>query len=438
MKRKYRQKSSSRKSRRTAPRKIARQAEEQARLLQLPLSVEGLLIEAELSLHNFAVELGVQVAQALLEDEVTQRCGPRYQRSARRQETRYGHQHGYIVLSGQKLPVRKPRVRRADGGDEVELQNYKLLQNPNALPQASLKHLINGVSCRRYEAVVDLAREGFGVKRSSVSRGFVRASAADVEQLAKRRFDDHSFVAIYIDGVAYGGEMMIVALGITASGDKMLLGFRQGATENAEVCASLLEELREQGVKTNAPTLFVLDGAKALHAAVQRVFGKYAVIQRCQIHKRRNVEAHVPPEHHAELRRRLNEAWHEDDEARARQSLQETIKWLRRLSPAAARSLEEGWEETLTAVRLQVPELLRKTLSTTNPIESALSVSQSVTRRVKRWRDGDMRERWCVAGLLDAESRFNRVKGHRQIPSLQTSLQREIDARKVDKDCAKS
>ena len=438
MKRKYRQKSSSRKSPRTTPRKIARQAEEQARLLQLPLSVEGLLIEAERSLHKFAVEIGRNVAQALLEDEVSQRCGPRYQHSAQRQETRYGHQDGYIVLAGQKLPVRKPRVRQAHGGPEVELKNYQLLQNPDALPQASLKHLINGVSCRRYEAVVDLAREGFGVKKSSVSRGFVRASAADVEQLAKRRFDERTFVAIYLDGVAYGGEMMLVALGITASGDKLLLGFRQGASENAEVCTSLLEELRERGVQTNVPTLFVLDGAKALHSAVQRVFGKYAVIQRCQIHKRRNVEAHVPPEQHVELRRRLNEAWHDDDEAQARASLQETMKWLRRLSPAAARSLKEGWEETLTVVRLQVPALLRKTLSTTNPIESALSVSQSVTRRVKRWRDGDMRERWCVAGLLDAESRFNRVKGHRQIPSLQTSLQREVAARKVDKGQSKS
>ena len=171
MKRKYRQKSSSRKSPRTTPRKIARQAEEQARLLQLPLSVEGLLIEAERSLHKFAVEIGRNVAQALLEDEVSQRCGPRYQHSAQRQETRYGHQDGYIVLAGQKLPVRKPRVRQAHGGPEVELKNYQLLQNPDALPQASLKHLINGVSCRRYEAVVDLAREGGRAARHAQAAG---------------------------------------------------------------------------------------------------------------------------------------------------------------------------------------------------------------------------------------------------------------------------
>ena len=163
-------------------------------------------------------------------------------------------------------------------------------------------------------------------------------------------------------------------------------------------------------MRTDLPTLFVLDGAKALHAAVIRVWGKFAVIQRCQVHKRRNVEAHLPDKHHDELHTRLHAAYQEKSATQARARLAATVKWLRTISPAAAASLEEGLDETLTVVRLGVPELLRQTLATTNPIESAFSVAECVTRRVKRWRDGDMRQRWCVAGLLDAESRFNRIK----------------------------
>lgn len=413
-------------------RRIKQQAVAQAREVQLPLDVEMLVEMSRQALSSFAVEVGLKVAQCLLEDEVTQRCGQRHERLPGREETRFGHQRGFVTIAGQKVPVEKPRVRSTDGRGEADLERYRLLQSPDALPQAALDHLVNGVSTRRYEQVVQLARQGFGVKRSSVSRGFVRASAAEVERLAERRFEEERFAVIFVDAQPYAGEMMVVALGITISGEKRLLGLRQGATENATVVTSLLEELRERGVRTDVPTLFVLDGAKALHAAVIRVWGKFAVIQRCQIHKRRNVEAHLPDKHHDELRQRLNAAYHETNATQARTLLAATVKWLRRISPAAAASLEEGLEETLTVVRLGVPELLRKTLSTTNPIESAFSVAESVTRRVKRWRDGDMRQRWCVAGLLDAESRFNRIKGYKHLPQLLAALDRLVDAPTLD------
>jgi transposase-like protein len=399
--------------------------------LQLPLDVESLIELSRAALSSFAVEMGLKVAQCLLEDEVTQRCGPRHERAPGRRETRFGHQRGFVTIAGQKASISKPRVRRIDGGGEVELERYALLQSSEAMPQSALNHLVNGVSTRRYEQVVQQAQAGFGIKKSSVSRGFIRASAAEVQRLAERRFDEERFAAIFIDAQPYAGEMMVVALGITAAGKKRLLGLRQGATENALVVTSLLEELRERGVRTDVPTLFVLDGAKALSAAVVRVWGKFAVIQRCQIHKRRNIEAHLPERHHEELRTRLNAAYHEQSVTQARTLLATTVKWLRRISPAAAGSLEEGLEETLTVVRLGVPELLRKTLSTTNPIESAFSVAESVTRRVKRWRDGNMRERWCVAGLLDAESRFNRIKGHQHLPQLLDALQRSHQAQQI-------
>jgi putative transposase len=414
------------------PRRIEQQALAQAREVQLPLDIEAIVELSRQSLSSFAVEVGLKVAQCLLEDEVTQRCGERHERLANRRTTRFGHQRGFITIAGQKVPVAKPRVRYTDDRGEAALERYALLQSPDALPQAALEHLVNGVSTRRYERVVRVARQGFGVKKSSVSRGFVRASAQEVAQLAQRRFDDERFAVIYVDAQPYAGETMVVALGITTSGEKRLLGLRQGATENAAVVTSLLEELRERGVRTDLPTLFVLDGAKALLAAVVRVWGKFAVIQRCQVHKRRNVAAHLSEKHHEELGRRLSTAYHETSVTQALALLRATVRWLKRLSPAAAASLEEGLEETLTVVRLGVPELLRKTLATTNPIESAFSVAESVTCRVKRWRDGDMRQRWCVAGLLDAESRFNRIKGHKHLPQLLAALDRLVASPTLD------
>jgi putative transposase len=282
------------------------------------------------------------------------------------------------------------------------------------------------VSTRDYENVIELTRDGFGVEKSSVSRDFVRASAAQVKALAERRFDGMHFPVIMIDGVEYAGETMIVAAGITADGTKRVLGLRQGATENAAVCVALLEDLQARGLDTSQPTLLVLDGSKALHAAATRVWGDRAVIQRCQIHKRRNIKAHLPEKHHGELDRQLTAAYQAEDYEEARKSLETTAKWLSRLNPDAAASLREGLEETLTVLRLGLKGPLRRTLCSTNPIESALSVTQRVTSRVTRWRDGDMRRRWCVAGLLRAEGKFRRVKGHRGMGSLLKALERLI------------
>jgi transposase-like protein len=366
--------------------------------------------------------MGLRIASQLLEDEVTRRCGERYERRPDRELFRHGRQSGYVTLSGQKLAVDRPRVRRTGGRGEVELQTYALLQRDEAMPEACLRRMVRGVSTRDYEHVVDLAREGFGVKRSSVSRGFVKASAAEIKTLAERRLDDARFVAIFIDGKEYAGETMVVALGITEKGEKRILGLRQGGTENAEVVASLLEDLRERGLDSSQPTLFVLDGAKALIAAVKRAFGQHAVIQRCQVHKARNVKAHLPEKHHDQLATQLSAAYREKSYERALAGLKTTAAWLQRLSPAAAASLREGMEETLTVVKLGLPDLLRRTLATTNPVESALSVAAKVTARVKRWRDGDMRERWCTAGLLRAEEGFRRVKGHKQMRFLLEAL----------------
>ncbi len=411
------------KSRKRIGQKRRTKAQAAAREIQLPLDRDELLTLMQDSLDTLATELGLLVALGLIEDEVTRLCGQRYQRQPERVHTRYGHQQGIATLAGQKVAITRPRVRQADGGGEVPLEMYARLQSPDAMPSAVLRRMVRGVSTREYEHVIDMARDGFGVAKSSVSREFVRASAAEVKALAERCFSGQRFPVVMIDGVEYAGETLVVAMGITEDVTKRILGLRQGATENAVVCTALLEDLRERGLDITRPTLLVLDGSKALQAAAQRIWGQNAVIQRCQVHKKRNVKAHVPEKHLLELDQRLGAAYQESDYEAAKQSVEGTAKWLSRINPDAAASLREGLEETLTVVRLGVSAALRRTLATTNPIESALSVTRRVTARVTRWRDGDMRNRWCAAGLLRAEAKFRRVKGRRAMPTLLKALE---------------
>ena len=384
-------------------------------------------------LHKLAVEIGRLVAVGLLEDEVNQLCGERYTYSPPgRTATRHGGQRGWATVAGQKVPLARPRVRHTDGRGEAQLEVYRQLQNPENLRSAVLRRMVHGVSARDYEQVVEQTRQGFGVKRSSVSRQYVRVMADRIRQFCERRWDGVRFAAIMIDGKSFAREMMVVALGITAAGEKRILGLRQGATENAQVCKELLESLRERGVAADVPTLFVLDGAKALRVAVASVWGRNALVQRCQIHKRRNVKAHLVASHWPELSRRLAEAYRETDHDRALALLKKTAVWLAGINPDAAASLREGMEETLTLVRLGVHADLRKTLESTNVIESAFSVVERVTGRVKRWRPGDMRWRWCVAGLLHAEQHFRRVDGYRHIAALLAALERTASQAEVD------
>lgn len=391
-------------------------------LEELPIrDAEGLKALLHESLQSFAVELGAEIALCVLHDEVQQLCGDRSQRVLQRTAYRHGSQPGYAVMAGQKVAISRPRVRTTSGA-EVGLSAYAALQSESAMPQSALDKMVRGVSCRDYSGVVDVACAGFGIEKSSVSRHFVRATEQQLEAFMRRRLDTHRFVAILMDGVNFAGEVMVCALGIADDGRKHVLGVRQGDTENTEVVTSLLTDLRDRGLPTDQPMLFVLDGAKALRAGVKRVWGRHAVIQRCQIHKRRNVEAHLAKKHHEELRQRLNTAYSGNDYDESLQQLRDTVSWLRTINPDAANSLQEGLEETLAVIRLGVTGDLRRLLSSTNTIESMFSRVRDVTRRVKRWRDGTMRHRWCVAGLIRAEEGFRKVKGYRQLPQLKQAL----------------
>jgi putative transposase len=375
-------------------------------------------------MHSLALELGRIVAVGILEDEVTQLCGKPHRRNPERQQVRHGYDPGWITLGSQKVPIERPRVRSVKDRGEVHLHNYPQLQQSQRMAEDVLRRMVRGVSCRDYEQVVDTARAGFGIKRSSVSRAFKRSQTVKVRQFCQRRWDNVRFAVIYVDGKAYAGQQMIAALGITFDGRKSILGLRQGTTENAEVCKDLLTDLTARGVAPDKMTLFVLDGAKALAAAVKRVWGEYAEVQRCQLHKQRNIQSYLAKEYWGELSARLNRAWQETDYDAALRQLEQTAQWLEGINPDAASSLREGMAETLTVVRLGVPKLLRQTLSSTNAIDSALSIAERVTGRVTRWRRGDMRWRWCAAGLQLAEGKFHRVSGYKQIPQLIAALDR--------------
>lgn len=411
--------------------KRAEKTDKKGQVVQLPLDAVDLTRMIRDSVHEFAVQSAVSIASQLLEDEVRRLCGERYSRDCG-QNVRYGSQPGAICIGGQKVGIDKPRVRSKNDKREVGLETYESLSAAGAMPAAAMKRLVRGVSTRDYEGAIEAVREGYGIKKSSISRQFVKGSKAALERLRERHFDGVRFAAIMVDGVEYAGELMVCAVGIDSMGCKHILGVRQGATENAEVCVALFHDLTERGLATDKPILFVIDGGKALRAAIKRVYGQNAVIQRCQVHKKRNVKAHLSDELWEQVSKRMTEAYSEENYNKALQKLKTTYKWLQRIAPDAAASLHEGMEETLTVVRLGVSDLLRQSLSSTNIIESIFNSTRRLTNRVKRWRDGDMRLRWCAAGLLHTETRLNRIRGYRDVGALLASLDNERDDSRID------
>lgn len=394
--------------------------------VQLTLDRAEVLREMQEGLHRLGVTLGVELAALMMKDEVERLCGSRYEHPPQRQATRHGQQRGVITIAGQKIGIERPRVRSTRANREVPLEVYGLARREEAMPAAVLARMVRGVSCRDYEGVIESAAEGFGVKRSSVSRAFTIASAKKIREMRERRLDEVRFPVVFIDGIGWADTTMVVALGISEDGSKRVLGFREGATENAEVCKALLEELVERGLDTSRTTLLVIDGGKALRKAITKVWGTRALVQRCRVHKKRNLEAHVPDRFWPEVARMLDKAWAEPDYEPARKQLVTLAAYLDRIAPHAAGSLREGMEETLTVTRLRIDPSLAIHLVTTNPIESAFSCVRKLTGRVKRWRSGMMKHRWCATGLLDAEKRFRRVKGFSSMPQLIRALEAAV------------
>jgi putative transposase len=367
-------------------------------------------------------QAGLQLMELLMQEEVRQLAGGRNQQQPDRAASRWGSEQGYCVVMGQKVPVRRPRVRTVDD-KEIRLGSYEMFHRGEPLTETVWEKLMLGLSTRKYGQAVREFTEAYGLEKSAVSEHFIEASRTKLKELMERKLDKMRFCALLIDATPFEGQQMVAALGIGEDGRKTILGIRQGATENATVVGELLGDLLERGIDFTQPRLYVLDGGKALTAAVKKHAGESAAIQRCQVHKRRNVLDHLTDEQKPGVAKKLNAAYALEDYAAAKQALSVLHRELMDLNPSAARSLGEGMEETLTVHRLHLPMQLRKTMASTNVIESAFSIVERVCRNVKRWHGGDQRERWVGSGLLVAEKQFRRVQGYKQIPTLIRELE---------------
>ena len=389
--------------------------------VRLPLPLAEVWEELQAEVERLAGQAGLRILQGILEEEVRQRVGPPHRPDPASGARRWGRQPGYVVFGGQKIPLERPRVRTRTG-QEVALESYGKLQQDGRMQRAVAERVVCGLSTRKYRRAVESVLDGYGIEKSSVSRQFVRATANQLQELCQRRLAGLNLVALLIDGIAFAGQTLIIALGVEEDGSKHVLGLWQGATENATVCTALLEDLAERGLDRTRRYLVVLDGSKALRAAVEKVFGTRAEVQRCQIHKRRNVQDHLPESCRADYDRQLRNAYAMSSYEDAQGALERLFRQLERINPSAARSLEEGLEETLTLHRLGVGALLRRSLSSTNLIESCLSTVRHVARNVKRWQGGDHIARWTAAGLVEAEKKFRKVRGYRELGELARKL----------------
>ena len=338
---------------------------------------------------------------------------------------RWGQQAGSVYLADQKLPNTVPRVRDQQAGCEVPLATYATLQTPRARETGLFRRIRGGVSCREDEAAAEAVPEAFGMAKSTVSRRFVRASARALQQLHDRRHDDATWLVLLLDGKTFAAEQLVIALGVTTAGDNRILGMVHTATENTRACAAFSRELEERGFHTTPELLVVLDGAKGLRAAVCEAYGDVPV-QRCQWHKRESVVSYLTKPQQPVWRRKFQAAYTHASYADAHRALQRLVRELTPINASAARSLEEGLDETLTLPRLGVAEALGTSSKTTNLIESVMARVDARTRRVARWRTSDQKLRWCAATALQIEHQFRNVKGYKKLGLLQQALKHRL------------
>jgi putative transposase len=377
-----------------------------------------------------AVGAGFQVLDAIIEESVTALAGPKGRHDPDRTAVRHGSEQGSVTLGGRSVPVRRPRVRTSDRSAEVAVPAYELFSSTEVLTQMALERMMAKLSTRRYRAglepvgtAVDAVARS--TSRSAISRRFVVATETALADMLSADLEKLDLVAIMIDGVHFADHLCVVALGIAIDGTKHPLGIAEGDTENATVVKDLLAGLRERGLDVTKPILCVLDGAKALHSAVKAIFD-HPVIQRCQLHKIRNVESKLPKALASSVGKKMRAAYHDPDALAAEATLEDLARQLQRSHPGAAGSLREGLSETLTITRLGVPPTLARTLRSTNAVESMIEICRDHATNVKRWRDGQMALRWCAAGMNEAAKQFRRVNGFLHLPVLREALERYV------------
>jgi len=384
-------------------------------------------VDAKVTLIQALIPLALQAVHEALDAEVTALAGARYEREGRLPgHVRWTKQPGSVYLGEQKLPVRVTRVRNQLTNKEVPLVTYQKLQEPRGLDEGLFRRVLVGLSCGRYRECAEAVPEAFGLSRAAVSRRFVRASSRRLKALLERDLTTHDFVAVFLDGKSLAGEALVIAVGITLQGEKVLLGIVQTVTENTRVLTEFLRTLVARGLRLDPGLMWIIDGGKGLRAAIRAVGGETAVVQRCQWHKRENVVSYLPQHRQPAVRAQLQAAYRQSSYAAAHAQLHQLGQILARENPSAAASLQEGLEETLTLHRLGLVEPLARSFATTNVLESINAQVERVIRRVTRWQAGDQKLRWVASALLDLEPRLRRVKGYRALPQLRAALQRTM------------
>jgi transposase-like protein len=382
-----------------------------------------------------AVGAGLGVLHVLMEEGVTAVAGPKGRHDPGRVAKRHGTEDGSVTLGGRRVPVRRPRVRSADGRREIPVPAYEAFASTEILGELALERMMAKLSTRRYRAGLEPVGQAVeatatSTSRSTVSRRFVALTERALAEMMAADLSGLDLVALMVDGVHFAEHCCIVALGIGIDGTKYPLGVVEGSTENATVVTDLLTNLRERGLDVTRPVLVVIDGAKALASAVKAVFD-HPVIHRCQLHKIRNVEQKLPDALASTVAKKMRAAYRNPDALAAEADLEALARQLSKAHPGAAGSLREGLAETLTIGRLGVPPTLARTLRSTNAIESMIEICRDHSTNVKRWRDGEMALRWCAAGMLEAANQFRRVNGFLHLPALRVALNAHI-ARQTD------
>jgi transposase-like protein len=404
-------------------------AKQSAPPIQLTFPAPEMIELAKEGLGELVRHLGKMFIEEVLEAETEQIAGPRSKPSEQRGAYRWGREQGYCVIDGQKVPIARPRVRSKAHNREIPLGSYEIFQRASLLEESVWHKIMHGLSTRSYKEVIHQFSEAYGVDKSTVSEHFIEASRKKLEILMTRSLAQLSIDVMMIDGTIFKGFNLIVAIGIDRFGHKIVLGIRQGATENAAVVGELLAELAERGLKFNQPRLYVVDGGKAIRRAILNHAGDAAFIQRCQVHKIRNVCEHLQEKDKHTVKYKMRCAYDMDAAADAKQALLKLHDELLASNPSAAASLEEGMDETLTVLELHVGRKLRRSVSSTNGIESSFSVSERICRQVKRWQGSDHRLRWVASTLLFTETRWNRIQGYHQIDALVSAMKAEYALR---------
>lgn len=385
---------------------------------------KALDMDTKAELIQMLIPLGLQAVNETLQKEVESLAGIKHSRDSA--ASRWGKQPGSVYLGCEKFRIEVPRLRDTDSNSEVSLQSYNRFQNPRILDEGLFKKVLLGLSAGRYEETARSIPEAFGLSKSSVSRRFIRASKKKLHEFLSRRLDKEDIVAIFVDGKSFHDDGIITACGVTLEGKKVILGFVQSATENGTVLKEFFESLIQRGLSFKEGLLFVVDGSKGILKAVKDVFKGYALIQRCQWHKRENILSYLSKSRQMEFKEKLVDAHHKATYEDAKASLSKIRRELVMLNQSAAASLDEGLEETLTLHRLGLFDKLGTSFKTTNVMESIQARIGQHTDKVDHWKNSDQKHRWIAASLLDIEPRLRRVKGMRYLPHLRAAIKKEL------------